>query len=483
MRILQYAVRLSVILKYFGQICLVLAGLALVPLTVSLIFGDYRVSWRYAIVIAGVVGMGAVLMRLPASKQIQANEAMVITGGIFLFSPLVLTWPVMATGVGFTDALFETVSAVTTTGLSTIETLHDKPATFLFARAWMQWIGGLGIVVLCIAAMLSPGLAAKRLDLSEDYESDLIGSTRTSARRTFVVYTLLTLTGIALLMLAGENGFESILYALAAVSTGGFAPHDDSLRGLGGFFPQAIVILVSMAGSVALVLYTRAYRNGWKTFWRDRQFLSLLAAGGIATALMAAFLRYQDGFAWPSAWGHGALNALSAQSTAGFASLDLAGLGDGAKLTLVFSMVLGGSMGSTAGGIKIIRLLVLLRLFQLIIQRAAAPPNAVAEARLGGRKIETEEIQDVLCIVTAFVGCIALSWLPFVALGHAPLDALFEVVSALSTAGLSTGITSADLHPLLKAVLCVDMLLGRLEILVWLVFFYPPTWMGIRRKS
>jgi trk system potassium uptake protein TrkH len=331
--------------------------------------------------------------------------------------------------------------------------------------------------------MLSPGLAAKRLDLSEDYESDLIGSTRTSARRTFVVYTLLTLTGIALLMLAGENGFESILYAFAAVSTGGFAPHDDSLRSLGGFFPQAIVILISMAGGVSLVLYARAYRNGWKTFWRDRQFLSLLAVGGIATALMAAFLRYQDGFAWPSAWGHGALNALSAQSTAGFASLDLAGLGDGAKLTLVFSMVLGGSMGSTAGGIKIIRLLVLLRLFQLIIQRAAAPPNAVAEARLGGRKIETEEIQDVLCIVTAFVGCIALSWLPFVALGHAPLDALFEVVSALSTAGLSTGITSADLQPLLKAVLCLNMLLGRLEILAWLVFFYPPTWMGIRRKA
>jgi trk system potassium uptake protein TrkH len=422
-------------------------------------------------------------MRLKTPKRIQTNEAMVITAGIFFFSPLMLTWPVMATGVGFTDALFETVSAVTTTGLSAIETLHDKPATFLFSRAWMQWVGGLGIVVLCVAAMLKPGLAAKRLDLTEDYESDVIGSTRTRARRTFVVYTLVTLAGIALLMLTGEKGFESILYTLAAVSTGGFAPHDDSLQGLGGYLPQAMVILTSMAGSVSLALYERAYRKGWQTLWMDRQFLSLLAAGGITTALLTFFLWYQDGFSWRSALGHGALNALSAQSTAGFASLDLANLGDGSKLTLVFSMAIGGGMGSTAGGIKLLRLLVLLRLFQLIIQQAAAPPNAVAEARLGGRRIETDEIKDVLCIVTAFIGLAALSWLPFVALGHAPLDALFEVVSALSTAGLSTGITGADLHPLLKAVLCLDMLLGRLEIIAWLVVFYPPTWMGMRRKT
>lgn len=338
------------ILKYFGQLSIVLAGLSLVPLMASLIFGDYRVSLRYGVVIAGVAPLGAVLMRLRAPRQMQPNEAMVSTAGIFLFSPLVLAWPVMATGLGFTDALFETISAVTTTGLSTIGTLGDKPATFLFSRAWMQWVGGLGIVVLCVAAMLKPGLAAKRLDLAEDYESDLIGSTRTSARRTFAVYTLVTMAGTALLMLAGENGFESMLYTFAAVSTGGFAPHDNSLQGLSGFLPQAIVILTSMAGSVSLVLYERAYRKGWKTFCLDRQFLSLLAAGGITTALMTYFLWYQDGFSWRNALGHGALNALSAQSTAGFASLDLADLGDGSKLTLVFSMILGGSMGLTREG-------------------------------------------------------------------------------------------------------------------------------------
>ncbi|MEJ2286331.1 MAG: potassium transporter TrkG, partial [Desulfobacterales bacterium] len=178
MRPLIYAVRPGPILKYFGLLCFVFGLLTLVPLAVSLLFGDYHISLRYSIVIVGIFVLSAGLRRLPAPRRLQNNEAMVISALIFLFTPLVLAWPMMASGLGFIDALFETISGVTTTGLTTTATVDGKPETFLFARAWMQWLGGLGIVVLFLATMIQPGLVAKRLGDLEDYEEDMVGGTR-----------------------------------------------------------------------------------------------------------------------------------------------------------------------------------------------------------------------------------------------------------------------------------------------------------------
>ena len=124
------------------------------------------------------------------------------------------------------------------------------------------------------------------------------------------------------------------------------------------------------------------------------------------------------------------------------------------------------------------KVLVLMRLVYLTVQRAGMPRNAVSEVRLGGRRLATDEIQNALCFVLVFIGLIAVSWLMFAVMGHDPLDSLFEVVSAMCTVGLSAGITDAALHPFLKVVLCGDMLLGRLEIFVWLVVLSPGTWFG-----
>jgi trk system potassium uptake protein TrkH len=201
------------------------------------------------------------------------------------------------------------------------------------------------------------------------------------------------------------------------------------------------------------------------------------------TLLLASSFWLQGNYNWKQALGHGALNALSSQSTAGFATLNLSEIDGGSKLVLVFSMFVGGSIGSTAGGIKILRLLILMRLFYLVIQRAGMPQNAIAEARLGGRRLEADEIQNALCLVLVYMVIIVFSWLPFVVMGHHPLDSLFEVVSAVGTAGLSAGIADTGLHPFLKVVLCLDMLLGRLEIIAWLVLVFPGTWFGKRLEE
>jgi trk system potassium uptake protein TrkH len=481
-RALQYSVRPLPVLKYFGQLCIVLALLTLVPLAVSIPFGDYPVTLRYAIVVAGVFVLGFFLQRLPTPRRIQTNEAMVVTALVFLFAPMVLTWPTMASGLSFTDALFETISGVTTTGLSVTASVADKAPIFLFSRAWMQWVGGLGIVILFVATMIRPGLAAKRIGDLEDYEADLVGSTRTHARRVVIVYSILTGFGIIILGLLGAGWFNSVIYSLSAVSTGGFSPHDASLAGLSSQWLQAIVILLSVAGAIPLVLYFRSFKESGRVLIQDHQLQGLLIAGLVATLLMALFLT-RDGFSWIQALHHGILNAFSAQSTAGFSTLDISQLNAGAKLTLIFSMLLGGGVGSTAGGIKILRLLILVQLLYNFLQRPGMPRQAVSEASLGRRRLETDEIQSTLSIVFLFLTFIGISWLVFVGMGHNPLDSLFEVVSAIGTVGLSSGISAPDLHPLLKGVLCADMLLGRLEIITWLVLFYPRTWIGRRLEE
>jgi len=481
-RALIYSIRPLPVLKYFGQICFVLALLTLVPLVVSIILADYRVTFRYSIVVVGVFTMGLFLQRLPTPKRIQTNEAIVVTALAFLFAAMVMTWPTMASGLSFTDALFETISGVTTTGLSVTASVADKPAIFLFSRSWMQWVGGLGIVILAVATMIRPGLVAKRIGDLEDYEEDLVGSTRTHARRVIIVYSILTGFGIIVLGLLGAGWFNSVIYSLSAVSTGGFSPHDASLAGLNSQWLQAMVILLSVAGAIPLVLYFRSFKEGGRLLLRDRQLQGLLIAGLVAALLLALFLT-RDGLSWIQALHHGVLNAFSAQSTAGFSTLDISQLNAGAKLTLIFSMLLGGGAGSTAGGIKILRLLILVKLLYNFLQRASMPRQAVAEASLGRRRLETDEIQSALSIIFLFLAFIGISWLVFVGMGHNPLDSLFEVVSATGTVGLSSGISAPELHPLLKGVLCADMLLGRLEIIAWLVLFYPRTWIGRRLEE
>jgi trk system potassium uptake protein TrkH len=482
-RALRYSVRPLPVLKYFGQLCIVLALLTLVPLVVSILLGDYRVALRYTVVVVGVFTTGFFLRRLSTPKRIQTNEAMVVTALAFLLAPMVMTWPTMASGLGFLDALFETISGVTTTGLSVTASVADKPAIFLFSRAWMQWVGGLGIVILSVAIMIRPGLAAKRIGDLEDYEDDLVGSTRTHARHMLVVYSILTGFGVIVLGLLGAGWFNGVIYSLSAVSTGGFSPHDASLAGFNSQWLQAIVILLSVAGSIPLFLYSRSFKEGGRVLIRDRQLQGLLISGLVTALLVALSLFMQDGFSWTQALRHGVLNAFSAQSTAGFSTLDISQLNAGAKLTLIFSMFLGGAVGSTAGGIKILRLLILVQLLYVFLQRASMPKQAVAEVSLGRHRLETDEIQNALSIVFVFLAFIGTSWLVFVGMGHNPLDSLFEVVSAIGTVGLSSGITAPDLHPILKGVLCADMLLGRLEIIAWLVLFYPRTWIGRRLEE
>ena len=200
----------------------------------------------------------------------------------------------------------------------------------------------------------------------------------------------------------------------------------------------------------------------------------------LASAVVGLSLWWNADMSLAQALRHGIMLGASAQSTTGFSSLSIESIDATSKLLLMLSMFIGGGSGSTAGGIKLLRLLIILRLLQFYLRRPAMPPHAVARPRLSGQVLERTEIEQATLIAALFAMTIGASWLAFVAFGYAPLDALFEVTSAVGTVGLSTGITSADLEWPLKALLCLDMLLGRLEVLALLVILYPATWIGKR---
>jgi trk system potassium uptake protein TrkH len=395
---LSYAVRFRVVFKYFGQLCLVLAALTLVPLAVSLLFGDTSISLRYAMVIGGLAALGASLARLRAPARIQANEGMVVVALMFLVTPLVMSYPMMSSGLGFLDALFEAISGVTTTGLSTKTTLVGAPQTFLFARAWMQWYGGLGIVVLSLALVMHPGLLAKGLAVTEAESDDLVGGTRAHARRALIVYSVLTALGITVSWLAGVGFFDAVLYTFAAVSTGGFAPHDGSLA-MFAWPAQVCITLLCLAGAVPLTLYYRIFKKKRELAVDFLQLRAIVIASFLVSLAVGATMWLSAGMSWPQILHHAPLLALSAQSTTGFSSIPVEQIDAGSKLVLIFSMLVGGGAGSTAGGFKLLRLLIAVSVLRLLILRTCLSKHAVIEPRLAGRRLQGEEIQAALLLI------------------------------------------------------------------------------------
>jgi trk system potassium uptake protein TrkH len=470
-----YAVRIRVILKYFGQLCLVLAGLTIVPLAVSLYFGEISVSLRYTIVLVVVGVLGGVLSKLRPPQMVQENEAIVLVAIMFLFTPLVMTVPMTGAGIPFMDAFFEAVSAGTTTGLSTLATVEDKPHAFLFARAWMQWYGGLGILVFALTAMIRPGKLTRDLSAPEFDEDDLVGGARAHARRVLVVYGIITVVGVSVTVILGPGLFDSVLYVLSAVSTGGFAPHDASLGALSSLSARIWITLLCLAGAVSFVFYRQIYYRGRKVIVSDVQTQGLIVIS-LMTCLVLGASMWSEGIEPARLAVHAPLIGLSAQTSAGFSTMDLTGLGSTSKFVLIPAMAVGGSVGSTAGGLKIIRLLILLKVVHMAVSRSGMARHSYSPARLGGRLLDDDQIREALMLILAFIGVIVFSWGVFIGYGFDPLDSLFEVVSAVGTVGLSAGLTGPDLPTVLKGVLCVDMLMGRLEIFAWLVLIYPRTW-------
>ena len=311
----------------------------------------------------------------------------------FILAAALLTYPLTAAGLSPLDAWFESVSGVTTTGLSMVTDPQHRSEAFLFARAWMQWFGGLGIVVLSLALAAGRPADMRRLDDAAGEADNLAQGVRIHARRVLAVYVLLTCLGLGLVWAAGLPPFQALVHTLAAVSTGGFSAFPDSLAGVSPW-GQTAVLAVACLGALPLPLLYRAYLRGAGELASDPELRALVAA-----VLAAALLLWWLGQLTPA---QALSQAVSAQTTTGFSTLDPSGLDPAAKWTLILSMVTGGGVGSTAGGVKLLRVLILIRVIQLAVLRVQMPRHAVIHPELGGRPLDAAQIEHALLLLLLY---------------------------------------------------------------------------------
>ncbi len=475
---LVFAARPRAVCKHLFELLGLMGLLILVPMGVSLAGQRYAVALAY-LAVALICGVCYVISRrIDRVQQLQRNETLAVAALVFITSSLLFTLPMLQYDMAFIDAWFETVSGVTTTGLSTLPSVENKPDAFLFARGWMQWVGGLGVIVLALAIHTQPGIETKMFGADAADVDSHIGGTRGHAKRILVVYALLTIIGIGALLGAGSSLLDAIVHAMAAVSTGGFANRDDSFASY-GISEQWIVSVISVLGAISLHLYYRPTMASLRASVSDPQFRCLLLFVALLPSAVFALVRLTGGEA---TIGQAYFNTVSAITTAGFASSSILPFGSAAMLSICACMFVGGGIGSTAGGIKLYRLLVLFKAMQMFLRRASSGVHSQLHLRLDGKRLDYLTIENVLAIICGYLVFLVGSWLIFLAYGMPTMQSLYEVTSALGTAGVSSGLTSMQLPTPLKLVLICNMLLGRVETVAIIVLLAPSTWFGKRRR-
>lgn len=457
-----------VVCRFVGQLSLILSLLLAMPTLFALWSGDRRLGLALLLTALLPSLLLGICARLPPSgRPLQANEALVVTALAFILAPALLTIPLASAGLPLLDAWLEAVSGITTTGLTLVSHPETTSPAFLLTRSWMQWIGGLGMVVLSLTLAVGRAADMRQLANAASLEEDPAESVRIHARRVLAVYLVLTAFGFALVLASGLPAFEAWTHTLSAISTGGFAAFPNNLAGLDR--PIEIALLtVAFLGALPLPLFYRAAVHGAWRFFGDLELRSLATAVTLTALLLWSLGRIAPVDA--------VLQAISAQTGTGFSTLDIGALEPQAKWILMLSMLTGAGVGSTAGGVKLLRVLILIRVLQLAILRLQVPRHAVITPTLGNRDLDSHQIEHALLLLLLFPLVILLSWLPFLAAGYAPLDSLLDIISATATVGLSTGITTPALEPGLKVLLTLDMLAGRVEIIALLVLVYPGTW-------
>lgn len=462
-------IQLRVVAWHLGALLRLLGIALLAPLAVAIFSGETVQVGLFGGL--AVLGFALGSRRRTTDSDPSLRDAIVVTA---LAYPLFGACGALAffSESSFLDAFFESMSGFTTTGLSVLDPT-TLPRSLVFFRSYSQWIGGIGIVVLSLAVLGGSTRGALRFYGSEYGDQRLTGNVLATTRVMVRIYAVLSGACFLALLVCGASLWEALLHTLSTLSTGGFSPFVESAAAYDSRpAVLAVLTLFMLAGAVSFPLYYVLARPRRRLIIRDPQLPTLLSL-----ALLAALLfLVMDRAPWPAVF-----EAISSLTTTGYNLSDPQSWAPSRKLLAIVWMVVGGSSGSTAGGIKILRLLLLAKLVHWAILRASLPEEARVPLRLGGKVVDEIEVRELVAVVACYPLLLVISTLILAAGGHAILDSLFESASALGTVGLSTGITSAGLPSGAKLLLIFDMWAGRLEILPVLVLLYPRTW-GIGRR-
>ncbi len=444
-------------------------------------FGEWSAIWPFLLTSLVAAVLGACLY-FPCRRagDVGLHHALVIAASGWVLVALLGALPfhlmsVWTTGAAlpyadFGAAFFEAMSGFTSTGLTMATRPDLLPHSLQWWRSFTEWIGGVGVIVLMLTLIAGPGRATMTLYLAEARTEKIHPSVVSTVRTIWWIFFLFTGGSILALWLAGMPVWEAINHGMTGIATGGFTLWPDSIGHYNSVAIEILLLVIMVAGSVSFAVHYRALRYGPGLYMRDVQtkwFLAFLGIGALLVSL-EALLRAPVS----SALRHGTFQYFSAMTCTGFQSTASAYWSDTAKLMLAVGMVIGGAAGSTTGGIKVMRYVLLLKGVGWKLRKTLKPPDAIVPFRIGSkvfpeeeawRRLEEASTIAFLWLVFLLVGILALA----VLVGHeyGLADVIFEVASAQGNVGLSTGITHPDMPTAAKLVLSFSMWVGRLEII------------------
>jgi len=406
------------------------------------------------------------------STYIEAIYVVVLTWTI---SSFICAVPFMITGLDPLDSLFEAVSGLTGTGLTVIRDISSWPVLIKLWRAVLQWFGEIGIIVVTLAIFSKPGSPIMYLYVAEGREERLSVTVFRTVKLMLKIYVIYTVLCTVLYIASGLDVFNAVCLAMTTIATGGFSTVTGGFKTLMSMVHNwallyATCITFMIIGSLNFRDHARLFMGRIRDFFSPelRLFLALTAVISLLTVACYVFYEHKPLL---YAIEVGLFHAVSAITTTGFQLGDIGKCSDITKLILALAMVIGGCTCSTSGGIKVLRVGLFFKSLSWSIQEVTKPRGTLIRRIAFGMRAEPEDIIRVLQFMLLYVMLLLVVTFILVASGYKLIDALFEAASALGCAGLSTGITSVSMPSQCKAALIVAMLVGRLEIMPWIIVF------------
>ncbi|MEA3640955.1 MAG: TrkH family potassium uptake protein [Lamprobacter sp.] len=480
--------RLLTVQKVLGLLLILFSVSMLPPVIVALIYRDGALlPFLYAFALILGIGVLNWLMAFRASHELRVRDGFLV---VVLFwvalglSGAIPFWLSAQPEMSLTHAVFESISGLTTTGATVIVGIDDLPHAMLWYRQQLQWLGGMGIIVLAVAILPMLGVGGMQLYRAEMpgpmKETKLTPRITETAKALWYIYFWLTFICTLAYWLAGMDGFDAISHAFSTVAIGGFSTHDASMGYFDSTWIEMIAVVFMLLAGMNFALHFIAFRqHSLAAYGRDSELRFYLFLMISVTTIVTLGLFYTNTYIdWEDSFTHALFQTVSIGTTTGFTTDAFYYWPPFIEILLIFLAFVGGCAGSTGGGIKVIRFLLLIKQGLREIGRLIHP-NAQMPVRVGGKVINHRVVDAVWGFFSLYVATFTLMYLALAATGLDLLTAFSAVAACMNNLGPGLGTVGAhysDMHDTGIWILCMAMLLGRLEIFTLLVLFSPAFW-------
>ena len=473
---------LKLVLKVVGRVLLIEAAAMAIPLAVALLYGESPLPFLISIAIVAAAGL--LLSSLRTDRRFYAREGFGTVALIWLITGVVGALPFWFSGcfASFWDCIFESCSGFTTTGATILAEIESLPRGILFWRAFTHWLGGMGVLVLATAIVPSLGIRSHYLTQAESpgpVFSKLVPKQSQTSKILYGMYCTLTLLEVFCLKLAGMPLYDAFIHSFSTAGTGGFSNRNASVGAYDSitidFIIAIFILLFSVNFAIHFLLLTRRFREALSS--DELRFFFAVVAGATLLIGLNIYPIYQDVL---QTLRYAFFQVCSIISTTGFATTDWLYWPHFSHLTLLMLMFCGACAGSTGGGIKCSRILILLRSIRREVRRIIHP-HSVEVVKLDGKVVEEDTIHSILVFVGSYL-LIILSTALIVSLDDVDFSVCFSsALTCISNVGPGLGIVGpagnfSTFSPLSKVVMSLCMIIGRLEIIPVLLLFSPSAW-------